>query len=171
LQKLGIKTVDLDVNDDASVAAGVKNALSEAGNIDVLVNNAGIASVGVTEAFTADQAKAIFDTNVIGLLRVTNAVLPSMRQRHDGLVIALGRADVPAVLATHSDTVEWTEAERFPYYTGTWHGPQAVLNHLLHPLMPTSLLTDLQLTHRSARSNSCAAIYQHQEIHYACNRT
>jgi ketosteroid isomerase-like protein len=44
---------------------------------------------------------------------------------------ALGRADVPAVLATLSDNVEWTEAERFPYYTGTWRGPQAVLNNLL----------------------------------------
>jgi NADP-dependent 3-hydroxy acid dehydrogenase YdfG len=90
LQKLGIKTVELDVNDDASVAAGVEKVLAEAGKIDVLVNNAGIASAGVTEAFTADQAKAIFDTNVIGLLRVTNAVLPSMRKRHDGLVINIG---------------------------------------------------------------------------------
>jgi uncharacterized protein len=44
---------------------------------------------------------------------------------------ALGRADVPGVLATLSDDVEWTEAERFPYYTGTWHGPQAVLDNLL----------------------------------------
>ena len=90
LMKLGIKTVELDVNDDASVEAGVKKVLAEAGKIDVLVNNAGIASAGVTEAFTADQAKAIFDTNVIGLLRVTRAVLPSMRQKRDGLVINIG---------------------------------------------------------------------------------
>jgi NADP-dependent 3-hydroxy acid dehydrogenase YdfG len=51
--------------------------LAEAGKVDVLVNNAGIMSVGVTEAFTAEQANVIFDTNVIGLLRVTRAVLPS----------------------------------------------------------------------------------------------
>jgi uncharacterized protein len=44
---------------------------------------------------------------------------------------ALGRADVPGVLATLSEDVEWTEAERFPYYTGTWHGPQAVFDNLL----------------------------------------
>lgn len=56
----------------------------------MLINNAGIASAGVTEAFTADQAKAIFDTNVIGLLRVTNAVLPSMREKRDGLIINIG---------------------------------------------------------------------------------
>jgi NADP-dependent 3-hydroxy acid dehydrogenase YdfG len=90
LRKLGIKTVELDVSDDASVEAGVKSVLAEAGTIDVLVNNAGIASAGVTEAFTTEQAKAIFDTNVIGLLRVTRAVLPSMRQQHEGLIINIG---------------------------------------------------------------------------------
>src|SRR5262249_17295277 len=90
LQELGIKTVELDVRDDASVDAGVKDVLAEAGEIDVLVNNAGIASAGVTEAFTTEQAKAIFDTNVIGLLRVTRAVLPSMRHQHDGLIINIG---------------------------------------------------------------------------------
>src|SRR5262249_19216220 len=90
LRKLGTKTVEVDVRDDASVEAGVKNVLAEAGKIDVLVNNAGIGSAGVTEAFTAEQAKAIFDTNVIGLLRVTRAVLPSMRRQHDGLIINIG---------------------------------------------------------------------------------
>jgi NADP-dependent 3-hydroxy acid dehydrogenase YdfG len=90
LRTLGIKTVELDVRDDASVDAGVNDVLAEAGEIDVLVNNAGIASAGVTEAFTAEQAKAIFDTNVIGLLRVTRAVLPSMRHQHDGLIINIG---------------------------------------------------------------------------------
>ncbi len=90
LRKLGIQTVELDVSDDASVEAGVKKVLAEAGQIDVLVNNAGIASVGVTEAFTAEQAKVIFDTNVIGLLRVTRAVLPSMRRKRDGLIINIG---------------------------------------------------------------------------------
>jgi NAD(P)-dependent dehydrogenase (short-subunit alcohol dehydrogenase family) len=90
LRSLGLETVELDVSDDASVEAGVKNVLAQAGEIDVLVNNAGIASAGVTEAFTTEQAKAIFDTNVIGLLRVTRSVLPSMRQKRDGLIINIG---------------------------------------------------------------------------------
>jgi NADP-dependent 3-hydroxy acid dehydrogenase YdfG len=90
LRNLGIKTVELDVSDDASVEAGVNKVLTEAGSIDVLVNNAGIGSAGVTEAFTADQAKVVFDTNVIGLLRVTRAVLPSMRRKRDGLIINIG---------------------------------------------------------------------------------
>lgn len=90
LQKLGIKTVELDVSDDASVEAGVKKVLAEAGKIDVLINNAGIGSAGVTEAFTAEQAKVVFDTNVIGLFRVTRAVLPAMREKRDGLIINIG---------------------------------------------------------------------------------
>src|SRR5438309_11243076 len=98
-RKLGIKTVELDVSDDTSVEAGVKTVLTEAGKIDVIVNNAGIASAGVTEAFSTEQAKAIFDTNVIGLLRVTRAVPPSMRERRDGLIInissILGRVTFP----------------------------------------------------------------------------
>jgi NAD(P)-dependent dehydrogenase (short-subunit alcohol dehydrogenase family) len=99
LRKLGINTVELDVTDDASVEAAVEKVLAEAGKIDVLVNNAGVGSAGVTEAFTPEQAKAIFDTNVIGLLRVTRAVLPRMRARHDGLIInissILGRVTFP----------------------------------------------------------------------------
>ena len=47
---------------------------------------------------------------------------------------ALGNGDVPAVLALLDARVQWTEAERFPYYGGTWQGPQAVLDNLLKPL-------------------------------------
>jgi NAD(P)-dependent dehydrogenase (short-subunit alcohol dehydrogenase family) len=90
LRKHGIETVELDVSDDASVEAGVKKVLAKAGRIDVLINNAGIGSAGVTEAFTAEQAKVVFETNVIGLLRVTRAVLPSMRENRDGLIINIG---------------------------------------------------------------------------------
>jgi NADP-dependent 3-hydroxy acid dehydrogenase YdfG len=90
LRALGINVVELDVNSDASVEAGVKKVLSAAGQIDVLINNAGFASAGVTEAFTVDQAKALFDTNVFGVLRTTRAVLPGMREKGDGLVINIG---------------------------------------------------------------------------------
>jgi uncharacterized protein len=47
---------------------------------------------------------------------------------------ALGNGDVPAVLSLLDAQVQWTEAERFPYYSGTWQGPQAVLDNLLKPL-------------------------------------
>lgn len=101
LRSQKISVVELDVTDDRSIDRAITSILAEAGKIHVLVNNAGIASVGVTEAFTADQAKAIFDTNVIGTLRVTRAVLPSMRREREGLIInmgsVLGRVTFPFV--------------------------------------------------------------------------
>jgi NAD(P)-dependent dehydrogenase (short-subunit alcohol dehydrogenase family) len=90
LHQQGIEIVELDVSSDASVDRAVKEVLTRAGRIDVLINNAGIASAGVTEAFTPDQAKIVFDTNVVGLLRTSRAVLPAMRGQGDGLIINIG---------------------------------------------------------------------------------
>jgi NADP-dependent 3-hydroxy acid dehydrogenase YdfG len=82
--------VALDISDDASVSKAVDEVLVRAKRIDVLINNAGIASAGVTEAFTPDQAKIVFNTNVIGWLRATRAVLPAMRAAGDGLIVNIG---------------------------------------------------------------------------------
>ncbi len=90
LRKLGIEVVELDVSSDASVDQAVKEVLARAGRIDVLVNNAGVASAGVTEAFTPEQAKVVFNTNVVGLLRTIRSVLPTMRNQRDGLIINIG---------------------------------------------------------------------------------
>ena len=56
--------------------------------------------------------------------------IDSVRRFYD----ALGRGDVPAIFLVLDAQIEWTEAERFPYYSGTWHGPQAVLDNLLVPI-------------------------------------
>jgi NAD(P)-dependent dehydrogenase (short-subunit alcohol dehydrogenase family) len=85
-----INVVELDVTDDGSVDRAIASVLNEASRIDVLVNNAGIASAGVSEAFTPDQAKVLFNTNVIGIHRTIRAVLPSMRAAGDGLIINIG---------------------------------------------------------------------------------
>jgi len=90
LRKNGIEIVELDVSSDTSVERAVKEVLARSHRIDVLVNNAGIASAGVTEAFTPDQAKVVFNTNVVGLLRTSRSVLPAMRQQGDGLIINIG---------------------------------------------------------------------------------
>jgi NAD(P)-dependent dehydrogenase (short-subunit alcohol dehydrogenase family) len=90
LRQRGIAVVELDISSDTSVDHAVKEVLADAGRIDVLINNAGIASAGITEAFTADQAKIVFNTNVVGLLRTNRAVLPTMRARGDGLIINIG---------------------------------------------------------------------------------
>ncbi len=89
-ENLKVDIIDLDVTSSVSVEHAVASVLEKAGRIDVLVNNAGIASAGVSEAFTPEQVQTLFDINVFGILRTTRAVLPSMRKRRDGLVINVG---------------------------------------------------------------------------------
>ena len=90
LRGQNIEVVELDVTDSKSVERTVAAVIAKAGRIDVLVNNAGVAAAGVSEAFTPEQAAALFDVNVIGLLRVTHAVLPHLRRQNDGLIINIG---------------------------------------------------------------------------------
>lgn len=90
LRDRGMKVVDLDVTDTASVEAAVAQIITAHGSVDVLVNNAGVASAGVSEAFTDKQVADLFDVNVMGVHRVTRAVLPSMRKQGTGLVVNIG---------------------------------------------------------------------------------
>ncbi len=82
-----IKVVDMDVAKDASVKEAVSSILAEAGNVDTLINNAGIMYLGITEAFSVEQAKFQMETNYFGAIRVMQAVLPSMRKAGSGLII------------------------------------------------------------------------------------
>jgi NAD(P)-dependent dehydrogenase (short-subunit alcohol dehydrogenase family) len=100
---LRLEVLDLDVADDASVSSAVGQALERAGHLDVVINNAGIAALGVTEAFTPEQFERLFQVNVLGVVRVNRAVLPSMRLRRSGLLIHVssgaGRVVVPTMAA------------------------------------------------------------------------
>jgi NAD(P)-dependent dehydrogenase (short-subunit alcohol dehydrogenase family) len=99
VRRSGIAVVELDVTDDASVDAAAKTILTEAGAVDVLVNNAGAAFFGIAEAFTPALVEQQFATNVFGPLRVNRAFQPSMRARRRGLVVyissVVGRMIVP----------------------------------------------------------------------------
>lgn len=85
----GIAMLTCDVTDDASVEKLVDDVLAEAGRIDLLVNNAGIGLLGGAEESSTVQARALFDVNVFGVLRVTNAVLPTMRRQRKGRIVNL----------------------------------------------------------------------------------
>lgn len=91
---LALQVVELDVTDDASVERAVAEVIDLAGRIDVVVNNAGLFYVGVTEAFSLEQAKRVFDTNVLGVMRVNRAVLPHMRRQRSGLLVHISAAVV-----------------------------------------------------------------------------
>ena len=87
---LKITPLELDVTSDASVERAVDAVLRDAGRIDVVINNAGVALAGVSETFTAAQVRDMFEVNVLGLHRVMRAVLPTLRRQRDGLVINVG---------------------------------------------------------------------------------
>ena len=80
LERLGIRVVDIDVTDEESVERGVAKILDAAGRVDVLVNNAGTAHFGTTEAFTPASLERQLATNVVGPFRLARAFLPGMRE-------------------------------------------------------------------------------------------
>ena len=91
LKAKGATPVGLDVTEDASVDAAVRQVLgASGGQLDVLVNNAGIASAGVSESFTPDQVRDLFEVNVFGVQRLLRAALPTFRKQGSGLVITIG---------------------------------------------------------------------------------
>ena len=77
----------LDVTDAASVQAAVQAAVAQFGGIDVLLNNAGYGAYGPLEAFDMDGIRRQFETNVLGLLQVTKAVLPVLRKAGQGVIV------------------------------------------------------------------------------------
>jgi NAD(P)-dependent dehydrogenase (short-subunit alcohol dehydrogenase family) len=82
-----VKMLALDVTSAHSVAACVKAVANDAGRIDVLVNNAAYELAGALEEISIEEAKAQFETNFFGVVRMVNAVLPYMRQQRQGQII------------------------------------------------------------------------------------
>jgi NAD(P)-dependent dehydrogenase (short-subunit alcohol dehydrogenase family) len=112
---VALRTVELDVSDQASVDAAVATVTAQAGGIDVVVHNAGHMVLGPTESFTPEQLAEIYDTNVLSTQRVNRAVLPQMRTRRDGLLVWVGSS------STFGGT---------PPFLGPYFGAKAAMDHL-----------------------------------------
>jgi len=96
----------LDVTDKTTIQNAVAEGIEKYGKIDVLVNNAGYGSFGALEASTEDQVKQQFDVNLFGLIAVTKAVLPGMREQRSGIIINIssvgGRLTFPFCSLYHA---------------------------------------------------------------------
>ncbi|MER9236620.1 oxidoreductase [Mesorhizobium sp. M0622] len=120
----GVTMLTCDVTDDASVAKLVDDVLAEAGRIDLLVNNAGVGLLGGAEESSTVQAQALFDVNVFGVLRVTNAVLPTMRRQGKGRIVNL------------SSVLGLIPAPYSALYASTKHAIEGYSESLDHELRP-----------------------------------
>jgi NAD(P)-dependent dehydrogenase (short-subunit alcohol dehydrogenase family) len=87
LESAGCRALALDVTDEASMVAAVDAVTAESGRIDALVNNAGYSQSGASETLDVDDVRRQFETNVFGLLRLSQLVLPTMREQHDGRIV------------------------------------------------------------------------------------
>ena len=87
LEEQGISTISLDITDEDSILNCVNTILEKEGSIDVLVNNAGYGSYGAVEDVPMEEARRQFDVNIFGLARLTQLVLPKMREHSYGKIV------------------------------------------------------------------------------------
>lgn len=157
-KELALEVVDLDVTDDASVHRAVETVMATAGAIDVVVNNAGIAAIGILEAFPTPQVKALFEVNTFGPLRLDRAVLPAMRARGRGLLIhissASGRICAPPLMGAYCASKFALEAlVEALHFELAGCGIDAVV------IEPGAYVTDLQQNMQRAADEGVAAAY------------
>lgn len=100
-----LRTVELDVQDQASVDAAVARIIADQGRIDVLVHNAGHMAFGPAEAFAPEQFTSLYDINVVGPQRLNRAALPHMRRAGGALIVWVGststRGGTPPYIAPY----------------------------------------------------------------------
>jgi NAD(P)-dependent dehydrogenase (short-subunit alcohol dehydrogenase family) len=102
-ERLPLQVIHLDVNDEASIRNSIEKVVSEKERIDVLVNNAGYGLVGAFEDLSVEEIKSQFETNFFGIIRLTQQVLPIMRQQKSGTIVNVssgaGRIGFPGMSA------------------------------------------------------------------------
>jgi NAD(P)-dependent dehydrogenase (short-subunit alcohol dehydrogenase family) len=99
-ENLPIRIVEMDVDNDNSVKTTIEKITSERNRIDILVNNAGYGLFGALEDLPMEEIKRQYETNVFGVIRVSQNVLPIMRSQRDGIIINIssvsGLAGIPS---------------------------------------------------------------------------
>jgi len=86
-ENLDVRIIDLDVTTQSSIDAAIRTIDGNGTPLDVLVNNAGLMSIGIAEAFSDAQVNSQFEVNTFAPIRMTKAVLPIMRRRRSGLIV------------------------------------------------------------------------------------
>jgi NAD(P)-dependent dehydrogenase (short-subunit alcohol dehydrogenase family) len=130
-RKLPLETLELDVCHDVSVEQGVSTVLAKAGAIDVLINNAGVVYIATVEEMSMPDWRSQFETNFFGVIRVTQAVLPHMRERRKGRIVMM------------SSVAGLVTPPTYGPYSATKHAVEAVSNALRHELYPFGISTVL----------------------------
>jgi short-subunit dehydrogenase len=98
-EKLPLKIIRLDVNEDESIRIAIQEIISDSGRIDILINNAGYGMFGPIEEISIEEIKEQFETNFFGTIRLIKAIVPIMRKQRNGTIVNIssmvGRFGVP----------------------------------------------------------------------------
>src|SRR6266446_4858724 len=130
-KNLLLETLEMDVCDDASVQKAVASSYQKTGAIDVLINNAGFVQVGAVEDLRLEDWRRQFETNFFGVIRVTQAVLPDMRERRNGRILMMSSVSGFVTPPTQAA------------YSASKHAIEALSNALRHELYPFGIHTIL----------------------------
>jgi NAD(P)-dependent dehydrogenase (short-subunit alcohol dehydrogenase family) len=144
----GVELVSMEVTDDASVNGAVQSIVQKTGPIQILVNNAGYSLMGALEETSVEEARQQFETNFFGLLRVTNAVLPGMREQGFGRIVNI------------SSVLGFLPAPYMGVYAASKHaveGYTETLDHEIRRFGVRALLVQPAYTKTNIRGNSTFA--------------
>jgi NAD(P)-dependent dehydrogenase (short-subunit alcohol dehydrogenase family) len=130
-EKLPLETLEMDVCDDSSVHRAVVSVYQKAGTIDVLINNAGLVYIGAVEDLRMEDWRRQFETNFFGVIRVTQAVLPQMRERRKGRILMMSSVSGFVTPPTQGA------------YSASKHAIEALANALRYELYPFGIHTIL----------------------------